>query len=233
LTSVVERRQGRSDHSLEKPVSEAGVAGEDRPVEVGTHDVAAHRSFRAESSAGSIDTATKGVTTSEVGDARVVLVAGQDPHAFEGRRHTHLTDHPGAMSAYGLGVEQLEPSLCTARFDLVAGPDQLVARADREQRSPPFDSFDEAAGSKQREGLSLGKVLTASEDVDIALTGDDIAGLDLEHPAGDASPLETSGQHGGIPPVSVGAEQIWEQETDRQLRIPLRPLRHGKPCGDH
>jgi hypothetical protein len=146
----------------------------------------------------------------------VVLIPGEVGQAQAGvGGDDHLADPAGAVVAVGLAVEEAQ---AVVGLPVLAGepvPEDLEAGAHGQDGGTTGHCVGQRRARPQLPGgQGLGGVLAATHDVDLARPGDWLAGVDVEHLGRDVAPAEALGQHGGVAPVAVGAQQLRIEERN-------------------
>src|SRR5580692_9701486 len=209
LLARVDRRQ-RAGDPAEQEVGQAGVADQRGTVQVGAEYAAGVAAL------GPVAVADAGEHGSERLDlwpaprgALVVLEAGEALHA-ERRIDVggYLADS-APLTAAAADVEQPQPRDRLAVHAAELGADDLVAGADGQHDRAPVDRRGQpAAGPEPARGQDLRQVLAAAQQVDIAVGGDPLVGVDLGDLDRDAAQPGAAGQHEQVPAVAVRAEQV-------------------------
>jgi len=132
---------------------------------------------------------------------------------------------PAPLAPAAADVEQPEPAHRLAFHAAELGSDDLVAGADREDHRAPARGRGQAAGRRQAAGgENLRQVLAAAEQVDVAVHGHPLVGIDLGDLDREAAQPGPAGEHEQVPPVAVGAEQVRENPDQPDRRRPPGPV---------
>src|SRR5664280_3712514 len=214
-----ERLETAAESQLEYVVGEFRIAREHGAMRVRPNDLSLLRPFGGVVAVADppLDGAEWPRAVADPGEAAMVLEAGDERLRTVGLGPAveDLADR-SYVPAAGLDVEDAE-----ARYDLVAladrerGATDLVAGADREHRRARIERPEQVAvlGELPYSG-GLGEVLAATQQVDLAVRRQLLAGLDDHDARVDASPGEPLAEDGRVATVAVDAEQRLVHQHD-------------------
>jgi hypothetical protein len=142
----------------------------------------------------------------------ITVASGETGEPFDAERRIDVRSylaHSPPLAPAAADVEQAEPgnrlAFCPAELD----PHDLVASADREDHRAAAGGRGQASARGQAaRGQDLRQVLPAAEQVDVAVHGHLLVGIDLGDLDRDAAQPGPAGEHEQVPPVPVGAKQI-------------------------
>jgi len=148
----------------------------------------------------------------------VILEAGQSPPltGLELALEEDVADHP-PLAGHGVEREQPDPGQLVAALVAIEAPEQLVAAADREQRSAALDSSANAfaVGREGRGDQLLLAVLPAADVVEVVLAGPhNVVRTEPSHLDLVSAPGRAAGQHRHVAAVGVDVEVVREEVTD-------------------
>src|SRR5580692_7663881 len=180
LLPGVDRRQ-RAGYPAEQQVGQARIADERGAMQVGAYHPARIGALRSIPVADSRHHRGQRLDgRAATGNALVVLEAGQP---LDAKRRVDVGDDladPAPLAAAAADVEQAEAGDRLSLGPAELRPDDLVASADREHDRAPPDRRGQPAGRAQPAGGEhLRQVFAAAQQVNVAVYGNPLVGVDL------------------------------------------------------
>src|SRR5579872_667751 len=137
----------------------------------------------------------------------MVLETSQPLHPERGVHVGEYLADATTVSPAAADVDETEARYRLAVHAAELGADDLVTSTHRQHHRAALGRAGQpAVGGQPARGEYLRQVLTAAEQVDVAVRGHPLVGVDLGDLYRDPAQLGTAGQHQHVAPVAVGTE---------------------------